>query len=92
MMDILKTVGKNIAYLRQKLGLSQEEMAHRAHIDRSYLSQIEHGKRNITLVVLVEIARVLGVEPVTLMKEKIDCCKVLGTRFVAAHGGCAHPH
>lgn len=91
-MDILKIIGKNIAYLRRKLGLSQEEMAYRAHIDRSYLSQIEHGKRNITLIMLIEIAQVLDVEPTTLMKEKIDCCKVLGARFAAAHGVCTHVH
>lgn len=76
-MDTFEIVGRNITYLRRKLGLSQEEVAYRAHIDRSYLSQVEHGKRNISLVVLVEIASALGVDAPSLMKESV-CCQQHG--------------
>ncbi len=62
-------VGRNIRNCRQKYGWSQEELAFRAHLDRPYLSQIENGKRNMTLLVLQEIAIALSVTPTDLLKD-----------------------
>lgn len=67
-MDIIQAVGKNIRKLRIERGMSQEELAHRANMDRPYLSQIELGKRNPTLLMLQEIASALGTHPRDLLK------------------------
>lgn len=49
-------------------GLSQEELAYRAGIDRSYLSEIENGKKNLGVMVLEAIAAGLDVEAAALFK------------------------
>lgn len=47
--------------MRQKRKLSQEELAFNANIDRSYLSEVESGRKNIGIQVLAKIAAGLGV-------------------------------
>ena len=46
-MDIKITVGKRVKELRYKLGISQEELAYNAQLDRTYITSVERGKRNI---------------------------------------------
>ena len=53
-------VGKAIRAERKSLNLSQEALARKAKIDRSYMGKIERGEINITLVMLEKIARTLG--------------------------------
>ena len=60
-MDIKETVGKRIKYLRNQIGISQEELADRAGIDRTYITSVECGKRNISIVNVEKIANALGV-------------------------------
>ena len=48
--------------LRQALGISQEELAFRAELDRTYISQIERGVSNPSVFVLLKVANVLDVE------------------------------
>ena len=67
-MDICTSVGINIRKLRLAKGWSQNELAERAHTERSYLSLIETGKKNITLLMLQEIASALGTHPRDLLK------------------------
>lgn len=67
-MEELKTIGKNIVALRKERGLTQEDLCGLAEIDRSYLSEIENGKMNITIRALVAIADALGVKAVDLLK------------------------
>ncbi len=52
----------NARSLRARVGISQEELASRANIDRTYASQIERGVANPSLEVLVRIAEALNVE------------------------------
>lgn len=52
---------------RKAVGLSQEELAEKAGIDRTYVSQIERGISNPSLVVLVKLSQALGVEVVDLI-------------------------
>lgn len=61
-MDIRKRVGLNVRHIRESLNLSQEELAFRAEIDRTYVSGIERGKRNPTVVVLERLAEALDVD------------------------------
>lgn len=60
-MDIKITVGKRIRHLRNEIGISQEELADRAGIDRTYITSVECGKRNISIVNVEKIANALGV-------------------------------
>ena len=47
--------------IRRKRGVTQEELAHRADLDYSYINQIENGRRNPSLDAIDRIARALGV-------------------------------
>lgn len=53
--------GAHLREMRQKLGLSQEEVAHRAGVHVTYLSGIERGKRNPSLKNIHKVAGALGV-------------------------------
>lgn len=55
-------IAGNARSLRARVGISQEELASLADIDRTYASQIERGVANPSLEVLVRIAEALGVE------------------------------
>lgn len=60
-MNIVK-VGETIKFLRNKnTNLSQDEFATKVGLDRTYLSRIESGQKNITLETLSEICKGLGV-------------------------------
>ena len=59
-MDYQERIGKTIIRLRASKGISQERMAFDASIDRRYLSDVENGKRNISLDVLLRVARFFG--------------------------------
>lgn len=58
---IREKVGKRIKYLRHKLGISQEELADKAEIHRTYIASLEVGKRNISIVTLEKIVVALEV-------------------------------
>ena len=64
---IIKVVAQNVRVARKAAGLSQEELAHEAQIDRTYISQVERKQRNLTISVLARIARALGVTPDKLL-------------------------
>ena len=59
--EFLAFVGNRIRSLRQHCGFSQEEFAFRCELDRTYISDIERGKRNVSLINLEIIATNLGV-------------------------------
>lgn len=59
MRSSLKELGNRIRAERKLLGLSQEDLAHRAELDRSYMGGIERGERNITFTTLCQIAKAL---------------------------------
>ena len=52
--------GRNVARLRNAAGLSQNELADRADLDRAYLSGIERGTRNPGIKTVVKLAMALG--------------------------------
>ena len=60
-MDVRAQVGLNVRRTRERIGLSQEALAHAADLDRTYVSGIERGRRNPTVVVLEQLARALRV-------------------------------
>lgn len=61
-MDIQKKIGQRIAQLRrEELELSQQKFSYEADIDKSFLSHIENGRKNISLGTLTKIINALGV-------------------------------
>ena len=60
-MDIRRRVGRNIKAVREEKGWSQEELAERAQLHRTYVSGVERGVRNPTLTVLERFAGALKV-------------------------------
>jgi transcriptional regulator with XRE-family HTH domain len=60
--------GKIIAGLRQAAGLSQEELADRAGIHRTYVSQIERGIKSPTIVMLLKLSKALDTTPSNVMR------------------------
>lgn len=60
--EILIKFGKKVRDERMKLGLSQEELASRADVHRTYIGMIERAEKNITLENIEKIARALGLK------------------------------
>jgi transcriptional regulator with XRE-family HTH domain len=69
--DILLNFGIRLKTLRKSKGLSQEQLADLANLDRSYIGGVERGERNISLINIYEISKALSTEPSELfMGEK----------------------
>lgn len=66
-MDMRRLVGRNIRLARTKLGLSQEQLAERSGFSQQYISGLEGGSRNPTVVTLFELAQALETSPVSLI-------------------------
>ncbi|KQT62069.1 MULTISPECIES: helix-turn-helix domain-containing protein [unclassified Aureimonas] len=67
-MDMRTLVGRNFARLRRAMGLTQEEVEARSGFSQQYLSSLERGKRNPTVISLYELAQALGVDHVDLIQ------------------------
>jgi transcriptional regulator with XRE-family HTH domain len=61
LMNIKIKVGGRIKELRLSRRLSQEALANIAEIDRTYMTSVENGKRNISVVTLEKIIKALGI-------------------------------
>lgn len=66
-------IGNTIIKLRKAKGISQESLAAEAGIDRRYMSDIEQGKRNLSLDILNRLAAFFGIPLSALIKEAEDC-------------------
>lgn len=60
--EILKKFGVRVRQLRKQKDISQEELAHRADLHRTYIGMIERAEKNITLLNIEKIAKALDVE------------------------------
>lgn len=69
-MDVLAQVGRNIRLLRKQKGLSQEKLSFEAGLHRTYIGDIERGKKNPTIKALAKIAKALDVPPARLLAEE----------------------
>lgn len=67
--------GQRLRQLRKARGLSQEDFAQKAGIDRSYMGGVERGERNLSLENICLIADALGVEPAQLFLEWEESAK-----------------
>ncbi len=66
-MDMRKLVGDNCARIRKARGWTQEELAERSGLSQQYLSDLERGKRNPTIVTIYELAQAFGVSHLELV-------------------------
>jgi transcriptional regulator with XRE-family HTH domain len=69
-MDTLKKFGERVRELRTKRGLSQEQLAESSGLHRTYISSLELGKRNVSLINIHALAKALGVSPDKLLKTE----------------------
>ena len=69
MENLSKKIAEVIREKRKRDGLSQEALAEKADIDRTYVSLIERGKVNMTLIVASKIARALNLSLSKLVKD-----------------------
>ena len=62
--------GRRLRALRQERGLSQEQLAHLAGLDRTYVSSCEAGRRNATIKTLERLATALEIDPSALVSDR----------------------
>ena len=67
-MDMRKLVGKNVKRIREKKGLTQERLAEISGFSQQYISGVEQGRRNPTIITLYELAASLGVSHLELVR------------------------
>lgn len=71
-MDIIKVFGTNVKQYRQALGLSQEALASKCRLHRTYISDIERFQRSISLENIQRIADALNIETYMLFMDRGD--------------------
>lgn len=70
-MDMRRLVGENVRARRLEKGWTQEELAEASGFSQQYLSGLEQGRRNPTVVTLFELAQTLEIEPAALLQLKL---------------------
>lgn len=68
-MSIRQTFALNLRKLRKERGLSQDELAHRAELDRTYISALERCRYAASIDVVERLAKELGVEAADLLRS-----------------------
>lgn len=66
-MDMRKLVGRNVRRLRLASGMTQEQFAERSGFSQQYISDLERGRRDPTIVSLFELAQALESKPIDLL-------------------------
>jgi transcriptional regulator with XRE-family HTH domain len=69
-------LAENVRRFRQEIGISQEELAERAGLHRTYISSVERAQRNVSLENIFNIANGLGIDPPDLIASR--AAKVTG--------------
>ena len=65
----MQKFGAVVRSLREKCGLTQEELAERAEVSATYIGYIERGDNVPTLIVILQIASALSVRPAELLRD-----------------------
>ena len=79
--EILKKFGENVRNHRNLLNLSQEELAFKANLHRTYIGMIERAEKNITLINIEKIANALEVKIEDLIRQR-PLIKISGVGIV----------
>lgn len=75
MADVFVRFGNRLKVVRKKVGISQEKLAELAGLHRTYVSSVERGQRNISLLNIEKLAEALNIEMRDLMPERIPKAK-----------------
>ncbi len=67
-MNILTQLGMRIRYLRKQKGLSQLDLSLEAEVNKNYISDLERGRRNPSILLLEKICKALEIDLATLFK------------------------
>jgi transcriptional regulator with XRE-family HTH domain len=70
-MNVKQKVGNRIKELRKKLELSQEALALKAEVDRTYVTDVENGRRNVSVEILERLIKALNVSVKEFFNAKI---------------------
>ena len=74
-MDVVRLLGVNVRHQRKLKGMTQEQLAAAAEMERSYVSDLERGTRNPSVAALGRIAEALEIEPyLLLLREQSMTC------------------
>lgn len=68
----MKAFGLRVRYFRKRLKLSQEELANKAELHRTYVGAVERGERNISLLNILRLADTLQVTLKDLFDEEME--------------------
>ena len=68
--DVKTTFGQRVRALRKRVGLSQEQLALKCGLDRTYIGGVERGERNISIVNVEKIARAMELSPKDLFEDE----------------------
>jgi transcriptional regulator with XRE-family HTH domain len=69
-MDMRKLVGRNVRLFREERGLTQEQLSERSGFSQQYISTLEVGRRNPTVITVYELAQALGVDFLDLVSPR----------------------
>lgn len=69
-MDIKLKIGHRIKELRKALELSQESLAYKAEVDRTYVTDVENGRRNVSVEILERLVKALDVSITEFFNSK----------------------
>lgn len=69
-MDIKLKVGHRIRELRKELELSQEALAYKAEVDRTYVTDVENGRRNVSVEILERLIKALEISIAEFFNSK----------------------
>jgi len=70
--DLLRVIARNVVKYRKELGLTQEDLAYKAEIDRTYIGYIENARQNVSTEKLCAIAKALKVDVSDLLKREMQ--------------------
>lgn len=67
-MDVVQLLGRNVRRYRKLKGMTQEQLALEAGMERSYVSDLERGQRNPSIRALARLAEALSIQPMRLLE------------------------
>lgn len=68
----VKDFGLRVRYFRKRLGISQDDLAVRANLHRTYVGAVERGERNISLLNILRLADALNITTKDLFNENVE--------------------
>jgi len=89
-IDPKKAFGESVKVSRNLLGISQEALAERSELHRTYISDVERGSRNPSLKTIIRLAEALEVSVSTLLPSALEKANILGPLGMDADRNCVN--